>query len=169
MPQFPPYIMDFLNWSGDNALGDFGRNTAWFFSVCETLHFFGLCLLFAALLVMDLRLLGFLRRISVATALKMVPVAIVGFVINLFTGVAFFTTNPLSYAHNYAFLLKMVLIVLAGVNAIFHEYAHRRRFAKVGHTEEVDALTKVIAGSSLLLWTAILLLGRLLPQFSVDG
>ena len=169
MIHFPPFIVHFLIWSHDTPLGQFTRDSTWVFSVCETLHFIGLCILFSALLVMDLRLLGFLPQISVKTALKMIPVAIVGFVINLLTGITFFASSPSSYAYNPAFLVKMGLVVLAGCNAILHEYVFRQRFARHGHSDEVDTLTKVIAGSSLVLWTAVLLLGRLLPQFSFDG
>ena len=165
----PPFVVSFLGWAYNSWVGEITRNVPWVFSVCETLHFIGLSILFAALLVMDLRLLGFLPQISIKTALKMIPVAIVGFVINLLTGIVFFASSPGSYAYNPAFLLKMALILVAGANAILHEYVFRQRFARHGHTDDVDTLTKVIAGSSLFLWTAILLLGRLLPQFSIDG
>ena len=85
------------------------------------------------------------------TALKMIPVAIVGFAINLLTGITFFASSPSSYAYNPAFLVKMCLVVLAGGNALLHEYVFRQRFARHGHTDDVDTLPKVIAGGSRIL------------------
>jgi hypothetical protein len=73
------------------------------FSVCQTIHFFGLCLLLGSLLVIDLRLLGLMKRTPVSAVLKFVPVAIVGFTLNLLSGICFLAYNAPLYATNWMF------------------------------------------------------------------
>src|SRR5262245_58305501 len=103
----------------DTWLGDFTRQNSWFFTLGLILHFVGLCVLLGAVLVMDLRVLGVARRIPIAAALSLLPAAIVGFLLNLFTGLVFFCFDPFGYWGNPAFKLKMLLILIAGVNALF--------------------------------------------------
>ena len=46
-------------------IGEFMRAYWWAFPAAETLHFIGLCLLIGSLAVIDLRLLGFARSLSI--------------------------------------------------------------------------------------------------------
>ena len=78
----------------ESGFGHYMRDTQWAFSTCESLHFIGLSLLFGALLVIDVRLLGFCREIDVRSVMKLIPVALVGFLINLMTGLCFIFTDP---------------------------------------------------------------------------
>ena len=63
----------------------------------------------------------------------------------------------------------MALIVLAGANAIVHEFICKPRVRALADDAEADGQTKVVAAISLGLWTAVIVLGRLLPQFAVNG
>src|SRR5439155_23703738 len=51
--------------------------------VLETLHFLGLTLLFGTLGFVDLRILGFFKRLPFAPLLRFIPWAIAGFIVNL--------------------------------------------------------------------------------------
>ena len=72
-------------------------------------------MLVGGILIVDLRLLGYIRPIPVRAALAFLPFVIVGFVINLLTGIVFFSADPMMYWPNPAFKLKMFLILLAGL------------------------------------------------------
>ena len=98
---------DILHWFRDTSLGAAVRHSRWMFATGETFHFLGLSLLVGGILIVDLRLLGFLRHISMRSALSFLPFAIIGFVINLLTGILFFTADPMMYWPNPAFRLKM--------------------------------------------------------------
>jgi hypothetical protein len=154
-----------LHWIKDMPLGAAVRQSRWMFAAGETLHFIGLCLLVGGLLIVDLRLLGFIRRIPMRAALAFLPFVIVGFLINLATGIEFFMTDPFMYWPNPAFRLKMFLILLAGLNALLFTVMEHRRVLVLGDDESAGAFTKVTAGLSLSLWLAVILLGRLLPTF----
>lgn len=156
-----------LEWFKQAWPGPLVRSTSWFFSFGEILHFIGLCLLLGSLLVIDLRLMGFFKKLSVRSVLSFLPYTLFGFLLNAASGWIFFTSNPASYIENPAFLLKMGLIALAGVNALAFTLLEHRRMLLIGPGEDTPALSKALAASSLLLWFGVLLLGRWLPIFTV--
>ena len=152
-----------LGWFESTWLGEFVRNTFWVFPTCETLHFFGLSILLGALLMLELRLLGFMPQIPIRPALAFVPIAIGGFLLNLITGIFFFCADPFNYWPNPGFKIKMALILLAGLNALWFEFAERRKILALPEGADVGLQAKVIAGLSLALWVSIIVMGRLLP------
>jgi hypothetical protein len=156
---------EILHWIKDTALGAAVRESRWLFAAGETLHFIGLSLLVGSLVIVDLRLLGYLRGIPIRAALAFLPFAVVGFLINLATGIEFFTADPFMYWPNPAFRLKMLLILLAGLNAVAFMILGHRRVLALGDDEDTGVLAKAAAGLSLGLWLVVLLLGRLLPSF----
>src|SRR5689334_13935527 len=91
-------------------LGEAGREIFWVFPLAEVLHFFGLCLLMGAMLVVDLRLLGFAKRISIADVLGFIPAAVVGLIVNTLSGIVFLCTSPDNYWPSTAFRFKLLAI-----------------------------------------------------------
>src|SRR5215216_2096647 len=57
---------------------------------CETLHFLGMSLMFGVLMIVNLRLLGWLRGMSFAAVHRLLPFGLLGFGINFVTGMFFF-------------------------------------------------------------------------------
>jgi len=154
--------MSTLDWIAAN-LGFYVYALPWTWPILETLHFFGLCLLLGGLLVIDLRLLGINRIVPTVSVHDLLPLVIVGFGINLATGVLFFVGDPHRYAINIAFHLKMVLVVLAGLNALYYQ----RKIAPEidGWTErtKIPMNAKLVGATSLVLWFGVLSYGRLIP------
>ena len=122
-------------------------------------------MLVGGILIVDLRLLGYIRPIPVRAALAFLPFVIVGFVINLLTGIVFFSADPMMYWPNPAFKLKMFLILLAGLNALIFTLIEHRHALALGEDDQATTFMKVSAGLSLSFWLLVLLLGRLLPAF----
>lgn len=144
-------------------LGQFMLASTSAFTVCETLHFIGLCILLGALMVVDLRLLGVMKSTPASIALKFVPVAVFGFMINLLTGLCFISFNPEGYFTNWMFWTKMGLVSLAGLNAIYFTFVEQPRVLRTPQGETFDAGTRITAALSLALWVAVIVAGRLLP------
>jgi hypothetical protein len=157
--------VEILHWIKDMPLGAAVRESRWLFAMGETLHFIGLCLMVGGLMIVDMRLLGYIRRIPMRAALAFLPFVILGFLINLSTGIEFFMTDPFMYWPNPAFKLKMFLILLAGLNALLFTVMEHRRVLVMKDDAEAGTFTKVTAGLSLALWFCVILLGRLLPTF----
>jgi len=158
-----------LEFFNDLPWGALARNQQGVFYVCEALHFVGLSLLLGALLVVDLRLMGLWRSIRLADAFVWMRWALVGFAINAVTGFVMFCADPYNYWTNSAFHIKMILIVLAGANLLWFLMIERRRVLALPEGADTSATTKVSAALSLLLWVAIIIMGRLLPSFEGDG
>ena len=64
--------------------------------LCETLHFVGLCLLLGVVLTVDLRMLGVGKSLSFAALYQLLPLGMLGFTINLVTGMIFLSPRPIS-------------------------------------------------------------------------
>ena len=135
----------------------------WLWPLMEIIHFIGLSLLLGALIIIDLRLAGFFRQISIAATHKLLPWVFVGFGMNLITGCLFFAGDPLRYAANIGFKIKMILVVVAGLNALWYYWKIDKEMHSWDPHGDTPALAKTIAFISLISWTGVLLLGRLIP------
>jgi hypothetical protein len=139
-------------------------SSMWVWPILEDLHFFGLILLIGSIGVLNLRVLGFLKQLPVAPLHRFIPWGIAGFVINLITGVLFFIGMPPFYAVNFVFILKMLTIVVAGANLVlFYCTSAFLGLEQVGSGEDAPRSAKVIAAVTLILWFAVIILGRYIP------
>lgn len=145
-----------------SALGQLMRDSIWLFPMAEILHFMGLSLLIGSLLVVDYRLLGFARGFPVEAVYKFLPLALTGFSINLVTGTMFFCSDPFRYYPNIAFRIKMLLIILAGLNALYFALAvHRNGVQTAG--ENAGPAIRTVSALSFLFWIGVIIMGRFIP------
>ena len=143
------------------TVGTFVTEVSWIWPTCETLHFVGLCLLFGVALMVDLRMLGTLRKVPFAALHRLMPWGILGFGLNMFTGILFFTGDPGQYTQNIAFQWKLALILLAGVNVIYFTIFDAPWNLKAGDNAPFTA--KLAAASSIVLVIGVMYFGRMLP------
>jgi hypothetical protein len=138
----------------------------WLWPAFETLHFFGMALLVGCVGALDLRMLGLGKGLPLGPLQKLVPFGILGFAINLITGLGFYAGDPSQYQSG-AFFWKMTFILLAGCNVIlFYVTGLHRRVDLLGAGADVPLGAKFIAGVSLFLWLGVMFWGRMLPVFS---
>ena len=138
----------------------------WLWPLCETLHYLGLSLLIGTVGLFDLRVLGMARGIPFHAIHRLVPWGIGGYAINICTGIVFFVGHPDQYFYNDAFRLKTLFMALAGLNVLaFYSTSAFRELKTTDSGTEAPLRAKVIAGTSLSLWVAILICGRLLTFF----
>ena len=157
---------DIVQWMSQSWLGVAGRDIYWVFPLAEIFHFFGLCLLMGAMLVVDLRLLGMFSRLSISSVLGFVPAAIVGLMINTATGIVFLCTSPENYWPSTAFRFKLLAIAIGAANALWFKWVEGPRLLALPDGARLDARTRVVAVLSLTIWTIVIILGRLLPYVS---
>jgi len=157
-------ITSFAIWLETTSVSRAITSHSWIWPTCETLHFVGLALLFGNVGVLDLRLLGALKRLPVAPLNRLVRWGVFGFVINLLTGIVFFVGAPTQYVANIAFALKLIFMLLAAVNlAVFYVSGAARTVIRLGPGDDAPALAKIIAATSLFLWVGVMFWGRMLP------
>jgi hypothetical protein len=152
-----------LTWMESSRLARIILENAWVFPSLEILHFLGLILLIGSLYVIDLRFIGVAPRIPYKAVLPFIPISILGFGINLVTGTMFLFTDPDHYYTNLAFRLKMAAVVLAGLNALWFKIAADEVLTADDSAAVPRPMVKWIAGLSMLLWTSVIVFGRLIP------
>jgi hypothetical protein len=147
----------------DSSLNSWIQTSPWIWPFLEIMHFIGLALLMGGLIVFDLRLAGHFRVLNLTAAHALLPLVLTGFAINLSSGSLFFYGDPLVYAANIGFRIKMGLIVLAGLNALLYYW----KIKPLMHDGDANAkalpIARFVAYASLILWSGVLLFGRLLP------
>jgi Family of unknown function (DUF6644) len=152
-------------WIKHTGIGAPMTATPWLWPLCETLHFIGLALLIGVAGLFDLRMLGFVRRVSLAAVMELRPWAALGLAINLVTGVMFFVGAPDQYVHNPAWWAKVAFILIAGLNILAFELSPRAKalVQEVGPGDNTPLRLKLAGGVSLFSWFAVLYFGRMLP------
>lgn len=145
------------------AINNWILSSYWLWPMLETIHFIGLSLLLGAMLIVDLRLAGYLRQIDIMAMHRLLPWATFGFLLNLATGTLFFLGDPARYSINIGFQLKMVLVLIAGLNALWFIWKINPRVASWDANGDTPRDAKVVAVLSLVAWFGVLLLGRLIP------
>ncbi|MBX2847572.1 MAG: hypothetical protein KTR16_04580 [Acidiferrobacterales bacterium] len=158
--------MAIAQWLNDSSLSAWVVDTWFFWPTLETLHFIGLCIFMSGLLVVDFRLLGVYTNLSLKSAQTCIRICLFGFAINLTTGICFLAGNTWKYAQgNLAFDLKLVLIVILGVNALFFKLKLEALF----DTEKVTFASQLVGGISLLLWCLVIVCGRMITFFATNN
>jgi len=131
------------------------------------LHFIGLALLIGTVGILNLRVLGFEKRLTGASLHRLMPWAMAGFGINVLTGTLAFIGMPSYYAFDAAFWLKILALLLLGLNAaVFYLTDAFESVERLGPGDEAPRLAKLVAGSSLFLWFAVITLGRYIQSYA---
>lgn len=123
------------------------------YPLLEALHIVGIAMLLGSLLLLELRVWGF------GTALPIEPLArlalsltLAGFALAATTGSLMFASQPGDLIANRAFVIKMGLVMLAGLNAAsFH--------ARGGLTR-LDRSARIQTLLSVGIWLAVIVCGR---------
>lgn len=143
------------------SISGFINTTNWAWPTAETLHFIGLVMLLGVVLVVNLRMLGVGKNISFAAVHRLLPWGILGFGINVVTGIIFFITVPGQYTQNIALIWKILLTMVAGLNVIYFTLFDEPW--KLGPGDDAPVRAKVMASFTILLWVGIVWFGRMMP------
>ncbi|MDM7946581.1 MAG: hypothetical protein QUV20_09660 [Oceanibaculum nanhaiense] len=152
-----------LHWLQDGAIGRAMRESLWLFPAVEIVHILGFALLIGTIVALDLRILGWgktLLPVGKLGALTL-PLSIAGFTLALPSGLLLLTTEAAHVGVNPAFLAKMGLIFLAGLNALL---LHRGAWRSVAAwpADAPPSAAKGAAIASLFLWLGVLIAGRMI-------
>lgn len=152
-----------LTWLQESTLSAAMRQWAWLYPAVETWHIISFAILFGAVAMFDLRLLGFSRHLLVTDmAGHLLPWTYISFASALLTGFLLFASDADAIAANPAFRVKLVAIALAGVNAAaFHLY-YSRSIRRWNRGVRAPVGVRAIAIFSLFLWAVAIVCGRLI-------
>jgi len=152
--------MEFLVWLEHTAIANAIRTTPWMYPTFETLHYVGLSMLVGGIMLIDLRVLGFARQLSLKSMIGLLPFVWVGFIINATTGSLLFIYGATGFGTNKTFYLKMTFMVIAGLNALAFDLAVRRATADWVGADRPPRYVKAFATLSFALWLCVVTAGR---------
>ena len=146
------------------------REWLWLYPGVEIVHILGFVVLVGSIAMLDLRLLGLSKSIPLpALARHLLPWTLSALVLIVPSGLLMFAAHASEFIQSGVFVLKMCLILAAGLNAaLFHAVTFRT--ADVWDSEEMRKLgpppsARLAGAGSLLLWLSVIACGRLLAYF----
>jgi len=140
------------------------RDALWLFPLIESTHVIGLSLVFGTILIIDLRLLGIAstHRSFKQMASDILKWTWAAFALTALTGSLMFITNARVYYHNFYFRMKMLMLVLSGVNILIFELTAGRTIHRWDNNPSAPRAGKTAAALSLAMWISIIIAGRLI-------
>ena len=149
----------FFQWIEHSWLGTSVNNSLWAFAAFEAAHLLALAVIGGAVLVVDLRTLGwvFPGQSVNAVARDARPWLIGSLVAMFLTGVPLMASLAFSkYYFNEAFRLKMYFLGAA----LLFTFAVRQRVALGDEARANSRIAKAVAVVSVLLWSGVGIMGR---------
>lgn len=121
-----------------------------------------MAVLFVSVATLDLRLLGWtLRHTRVFDlARRLLPWIWAAFAVQVLTGLLLLSSEAVKLYDNPAFRLKLLLILLAGLQASIFQFTAYRRLAAWDDPNTLPVAARLSGALSLLLWTAVVTAGR---------
>jgi hypothetical protein len=157
-------LLDFFGWVSELPWSVDLHESQYAYPIIESVHVWTMAVFFGLAVMFDLRLLGWtFRKVPIsAFNRRILPWTLGAFVVMVISGTLLFFAIPLRSYQNIFFRTKMLLMLLAGLNAwVFHSRVYR------GSVKwDVDGIpprdARVAGGLSLALWVCIVVSGRMI-------
>jgi len=160
-------FLQFIQWLNDTHWSTALREGDNAFPIVESFHILALGFSVGTIMLVDLRLMGLsFRRVRASDLIRQFePWAMGGFSVMLLSGLLLFFAEPLKAYTTIAFRIKILLLILAGLNVwLFHKGIYRR-VAQWDDAAVVPWQAKLTGYSSLILWLGIIVCGRWTTYF----
>ena len=139
------------------------RENLWLYPSVEIVHIIGFVILVGAVVMFDLRVLGFSRSIPVrAMSRHLLPWSVGALLLVVPSGVAMFSAQAGDLLNNRAFQLKMALLVTAGINAAWFHTGPYQSVKEWDVDATAPLAARISVAFSIVLWISVIACGRLL-------
>jgi|SRR5215471_14895095 len=151
-------LLPFFQWCYQTDIGETIRNSTWLFPLIEAFHLLGLGLTVGAVLIVDLRLLGFgLSKQPVAQLAAAAQPWLIGSVALMFaSGIPLFLSEAEKCYYSFPFWVKMTCLFLV----LVFTFTFHRRVTRTDAPSERPRLARWTALISLGLWFGVAWGGR---------
>ena len=147
----------FGEWVQSSPFGVWAGGEA--YPIANLVHILGLVMLVGGIGILDLRLIGFFRRIpTAALAAALTPVALAGLVLMIPSGATMFASDASSLVNSWTFRTKLLLIALALANALAFRFLWQKQIEQWDMNPPIWG--RIMAAASILLWLSVAGLGR---------
>ena len=146
-------LAPFFEWCAATRLGTAIQMSPWAFAVIESVHLLGLAVIGGAVLLVDLRMLGFgLKDQRIAEIARAAFPWLVGsLIVMLLTGIGLFLSEPMKLYYSRPFWVKMISLGLA----MLFTFTIRRKVTMADETRTRPIWFKLVALVSLTLWFGV--------------
>ena len=145
----------------DSEIGTSIRESIWVFPIIETIHVLGVANSVGLILMLDLRLTGL--------GMKSVPAAqlmhrlkgwyLTGFAIMMVSGALLFWSEAAKLYNSFTFRMKLLFLILAGINALMFEIFYTPKMAE-WEGKEIPSGARLVGWCSFVFWMAVIGYGR---------
>jgi len=138
------------------------RESTWLFPTIETIHVLAILIVVGSISMFDFRLLGFTGRDRTVREIynEVMPWTRSGFGIAAIAGFLLFSSNATKYYHNFPFRMKMLVLLLAGINTAVFEFWTFRNVASWDRDSRLPRAARFAGACSLVLWIFVVAFGR---------
>ncbi len=155
-------VLEMCQWIANTQVGTAIRESTWTFPLLLAAHSLGLSVSVGTLFWFDLRLLGVgVRGQPVSMVYRqLMPWMMTGFFIMFATGGLLFWSQAEAVYDDLYFRIKMLLLPLAGANAVFYHFLTERTRASWDTAPIPPRAARMAGLVSIVLWTSIIIAGR---------
>ena len=157
-------LLPFCQWLADSSGSIALHESLYMYPLVESAHVLTLCLFLGMAIMFDLRLLGLtLTRVPITEIKRRLgPWMIAGFVVMVITGALLFYAIPVRSYQSLWFRLKVIALILAGLNAFVFHAGIDRKVAEWDLAATPPPAARRAGATSLLLWAVIVVAGRMI-------
>jgi hypothetical protein len=155
-------VLAWCQWLQEGSISTAIRESTAFWPVLEGSHLIGMALMMAPVMMYDFRLIGFRWKNDPVSKVKwsFLPITFFGFVLMVTTGVLLFWSEPLKCYNSGYFRIKVVALILAGLNALVFHSTIDRTTAQWDTASPPPFRARIAGIMSLALWTTVIFAGR---------
>ena len=157
-------MMHFIEWLASTSWSIALRESLYLYPWIESAHVLFIAIFFGTLLFVDLRLSGYaFKKLSISEMnRKVLPLSIIGFILMTFTGFLLFYAIPIRNYQNLFFRIKMFLMILAGINALYFHWKMNQESKVWDSNRFIPFSMRCSAALSLGLWSLVIISGRMI-------
>jgi hypothetical protein len=146
-------LLPFIEWVAASPLSKAISTSTWAFAVIESIHLLALSVIGGAVLIVDLKLLGYgIRTQTLAEVARDAQKWFLSsWTVMIVTGLLLFWSEPQKLYYSTPFAVKMICLLLGTIFAL----TVRRKVALAGEGQVPPLVMKVVAVVSLTLWFGV--------------
>jgi hypothetical protein len=157
-------LLQICEWLESTKLAELVTQSLYGFQIVVAIHLLGLGLSVGMVIWFDLRLLGTVLTAAPVSMVyrRLAPWMIVGFTMMFASGIVIFIGFATAAYNNPYFRLKLVMIAVAGLNAVLFHMFTQRRLAGWDEWSQPPAAARMAGAVSIASWVVVVLAGRMM-------